>query len=117
MATGDDLDDTLEKAAHLALMQFYEHHLTDTVVALFPIRDVGDPTWSECFSVACDTACQTYHEGWAFMVRYTRLVSSLLQEVTIVGAHQRRCLEEYNHQVEAKDHLIADLRKGNRELL
>jgi chromosome segregation ATPase len=27
------------------------------------------------------------------------------------------CLEEYDHQVEAKDHLIDELRKGNRELL
>jgi hypothetical protein len=26
-------------------------------------------------------------------------------------------LEEYVHQVEAKDHLIDEMRKGNRELL
>jgi septal ring factor EnvC (AmiA/AmiB activator) len=44
-------------------------------------------------------------------------VSSLLQEVTVVGPHQRLCLVEYDHQVEAKDCLITDLRKGNRELL
>jgi hypothetical protein len=29
------------------------------------------------------------------------------------GAHQCLRLEEYNHQVEAKDHLIVDVRKGN----
>jgi hypothetical protein len=35
----------------------------------------------------------------------------------MVGAYQHMRLEEYNHQVEAKDLLIAELRKGNRELL
>jgi hypothetical protein len=34
-----------------------------------------------------------------------------------VGAYQRLCLEEYDHQVEAKNHLIDELRKGNKELL
>jgi hypothetical protein len=35
----------------------------------------------------------------------------------MVGAYQHMRLEEYDHQVEAKDLLIAELRKGNRELL
>jgi chromosome segregation ATPase len=34
-----------------------------------------------------------------------------------VGGHQRVRLEEYEHQVEAKDCLVDDLHKGNRELL
>jgi hypothetical protein len=44
-------------------------------------------------------------------------VSSLFRDVIAVGAHQCLCLEEYDHQVEAKDRLIADVRKGNRDLL
>jgi hypothetical protein len=44
-------------------------------------------------------------------------MSSLLQVVMMVGTYQCMRLEEYNHQVEAKDHLIDELRKGNRELL
>jgi hypothetical protein len=39
-ATGDDLDDILERAAHQALMEFYERHLPGlacTAIALFPI--------------------------------------------------------------------------------
>jgi hypothetical protein len=47
------------------------------------------------------------------MACYTRHVSSLLHEVTIVDAYQHRCLKEYDHQVEAKDCLISELRKGN----
>jgi hypothetical protein len=39
-ATGDDLDDTLERAVHQALMEFCERHLSGligTSIALFPI--------------------------------------------------------------------------------
>jgi hypothetical protein len=44
-ATGDDLDDTLERAAHQALMEFCEHHLsglTGTAIALFPVQNEGN---------------------------------------------------------------------------
>jgi hypothetical protein len=40
MTTGDDIDDTLERATHQALTEFCEHHLPGldgTTVALFPI--------------------------------------------------------------------------------
>jgi hypothetical protein len=39
MTTSDDVDDTLERAAHQALTEFCEHHLlglTGTAIALFP---------------------------------------------------------------------------------
>jgi hypothetical protein len=39
-ATGDDLYDTLERANHQALTEFYERHLsglTSTAIALFPV--------------------------------------------------------------------------------
>jgi hypothetical protein len=84
---------------------------------MFPVREMGDPTWSERLAAACDPALSTYHAGWVFMACYTQHMSSLLQEVTAIGAHQHLCMERYDHQVEAKDCLIADVRKGNRELL
>jgi hypothetical protein len=101
-------------------MEFCECHLpgtTGTVIALLTIWDLGNPTWSERMASACDLARPTYHVGWAFMARYAQHVSSMLQEVTTVSSYQRKLLEEYDHQVEAKDRLITDLRKGNRELL
>jgi hypothetical protein len=45
-ATGDDLDDTMERAADQALMEFYERHLpglAGTPIALFPIKN--EATW------------------------------------------------------------------------
>jgi hypothetical protein len=104
-ATGDDLDDTLERASHQAITEFYERHqpgLAGTTIALFPIWDMCDPTWSECMSATCNHMLLTFHAGWAF---------------TAVGAQQRLRLEKYDHQVEAKDRLITNMRKGNRELL
>jgi hypothetical protein len=44
-ATDNDLNDTLERAAHRALTEFYEHHLPDlagTAIALFPIQNEGN---------------------------------------------------------------------------
>jgi hypothetical protein len=44
-ATGDDLDDTLERSTHQALIEFCECHLSglaDTANALFPIQNEGN---------------------------------------------------------------------------
>jgi chromosome segregation ATPase len=44
-------------------------------------------------------------------------MSSIFQEVSMTGAYQRLCLEEDDHQVSAKNRLIKNIQKGNRELL
>jgi hypothetical protein len=44
-ARGDDLDDTLERAAHQALTEFYDRHLSvlgDSAIALLPARNEGN---------------------------------------------------------------------------
>jgi hypothetical protein len=41
-----------------------------------------------------DPELPTHHLGWVLMARYAQHVSSLLQEVTTMGAHLRLCLEE-----------------------
>jgi hypothetical protein len=49
-AQGDDLDDTLERAAHQALTEFCERHLPvlgDTAIALLPVRNEGNVVLSE----------------------------------------------------------------------
>jgi hypothetical protein len=119
-ALGDDLDDTLERAAHQALTEFYERHLPvlgDTTIVLLPIRNEGNAVWSERVTAIGDPESPTHHAGWALTARYTQHVSSLLQEVTVTGAHPRLCLEECTNQVKAKNHVVKDIQKGNRELL
>jgi hypothetical protein len=118
--TSDNLDDTVERATHQALMEFCEHHLlglVGTTIALFPIQNEGNISWSECLAAVGDPERPTYHVGWAFTTCYAQHMSSMFQEVTATGAYQCLCLEEYNHQVSVKNCLIKDIQKGNRELL
>jgi hypothetical protein len=116
----DDIGDTLERVAQQVLMEFCKQYLWDTdctSVALFPIRDESDHTWRRCMAAACDTTLPTYQEHWAFTMWYAQHTTSLLWEVTLVGAFQLVRLEDYDHQVEAKDNLIDELRTWNQELL
>jgi hypothetical protein len=111
-ATGDDLDDTMERTAHQALMEFYECHLlglAGTPIALFPIKNEGNMAWSERLATVGDPERSAYHVGWVFMARYTQHMSSMFQEVTVTGAYQRLHLEEYDHQVSAMNRLIKDI--------
>jgi hypothetical protein len=111
-ARGDDLDDTLERAAHQALTEFCEHHLPvlgDTAIALLPVRNKGNAAWSERVTSIGDPEFPTHHAGWALTAHYAQHVSSLLQEVTAMGAHLRLHLEECANQVKAKNHVIKDI--------
>jgi hypothetical protein len=120
MARGNDLDNTLERAAHQALMEFCERHLpvlSDIAIALLPVRNEGSALWSEHVVVIGDRELSTHHAGWALTARYAQHVSSLLQEVTAMGAHLRLHLEECAGQVKAKNRVIKDIQEGNRELL
>jgi hypothetical protein len=71
---GDDLDDTLERAAHQALTEFYECHLPilgDTAITLLPIRNEGNTVWSERVAAVGDPELPTHHAGWALTTRYS----------------------------------------------
>jgi hypothetical protein len=117
---GDDLDNTLERAAHQGLMEFCERHflvLGDTAITLLPIWNEGNTVWSERVAIVGDPELLTHHAGWVLIARYSHHMSSLLQEVIETGAHLRRRLEECVDQVKTKNCDIKDIQKGNRELL
>jgi hypothetical protein len=119
-ARGDNLDDTLERAAHQALTEFCEHHLSvlgDTAIALLLVRNEGNTVWSERVAAIGDPELPTHHAGWAFTARYAQYVSSLLQEVTTTGAHLCLHLKECTSQVKAKNRIVKDIQEGNLELL
>jgi hypothetical protein len=120
MARGDDIDKTLEGAAHQALTEFCEHPLPvlgDTAIVLLPIQNEGNAVWSERVTAIGDPEFLTHHAGWALTARYAQHMSSLLQEVTATGAHLCLRLKECTNQVKAKSCVIKDIQKGNRELL
>jgi hypothetical protein len=115
-ARGDDLDDSLERAAHQALTEFCERHLLvlgDTVIALLPIQNEGNAVWSEHVAAIGNPELPTHHVGRALTARYAQHVSSLLQEVTATGAHLRLRLEECIDQVKAKNRVVKNIQKGN----
>jgi hypothetical protein len=119
-AQGDDLNDTLERAAHRALTEFCERHLpvlSDTAIALLPVQNEGNAVWNERVATIGDPEFPTHHAGWALTARYAQHVSSLLQEVTAMDAHLRLHLEECAGQVKAKNCIAKDIQKGNQELL
>jgi hypothetical protein len=119
-ARGDDLDDTLERAAHPALTEFCERHLPvlgNTTLALLPVWNKGNAVWSERVTAIGDPEFPTHHAGWALTARYAQHVSSQLQEVTATGGHFHLHMEECTDQVRAKNRVIKDIQKGNRELL
>jgi C4-dicarboxylate-specific signal transduction histidine kinase len=101
-------------------MEFCERHLPilgDTAIALLPIRNEGNTVWCERVAAIGDPESPTHHAGWALIARYAQHMSSLLQEVTATGAHLCLCLEECADQVKAKNRIVKDIQKGNRELL
>jgi hypothetical protein len=119
-ARGDELDDTLERAIHHALMKFCERHLPvlgDTTIALLLVRNEGNAVWSECVAAIDDAELLTQHASWALTARYAQHMSSLLQEVTATGAHLHLHLEECAGQVKAKNRVVKDIQEGNQELL
>jgi hypothetical protein len=119
-ALGDDLNDTLERAAHQTLTVFCERHLPvlgDTTIALLPVRNEGNAVWSERMAAIDDPKLPTHHVGWVLTACYVQHMSSLLQEVTAMGAHLRLRLEECAGQVKAKNRVVKDIQDGNRELL
>jgi hypothetical protein len=73
MARGDDLNDTLERAAHQALTEFCECHLPVlgyTAIALLPIRNMSNAVLSERVAAIGDPELPTHRAGWALTARY-----------------------------------------------
>jgi hypothetical protein len=65
-ATGDDLNDTLERAAHQALTECSEHHLpglSDTAIAMFPIQNESNTVWSERLAAVGDPSIRRTMRG------------------------------------------------------
>jgi hypothetical protein len=80
-ARDNDLDDTLERAAHQALMEFCEHHLPvlgNTAIALLLIQNEGNAVWGERVTAIGNPELLTHHAGWVLTACYSQNVSSLL---------------------------------------
>jgi hypothetical protein len=81
---------------------------------LLPVWNEGNVVWSEHVAAISDPELPTHHAYWVLTTCYSQHVSSLLQEVTAMGAHLRHRLEEYAGQVKAQNHAVKGILNGNR---
>jgi hypothetical protein len=100
----DDMDDSLEKAVHMALTAMCSQCLSDIAgmpIMLYPIQDHSNLEWKVCIDGACDIYQEHYHTGWAYMARYAQHMFKLPQDThhTIVAQCIR--LSAYAREVKA----------------
>jgi hypothetical protein len=72
---GSEIDDAVEKMAHMALTSLCELNLTTTTTistALFSIHDQEDPDWQQCLEAMCNIESPHFSAGWAEIDKYLR---------------------------------------------
>jgi hypothetical protein len=71
----NNMDDAMDKAAHVALTALCSQRLPDTVdtsISLYLIQGRSNLEWMTCIYEACNVFQDHYHAGWAYMVRYAQ---------------------------------------------
>jgi hypothetical protein len=74
-AIGADMDDAMEKAAHMTLTALCSHNLAATAstpISLYPIQDRSDPEWKARMNEVGNVFQVHYHSGWAYMAGYAQ---------------------------------------------
>jgi hypothetical protein len=69
------MDDTMEKAAHMARTTLCSQNLPATVgtpISLYSIQDRSDPEWKARMDEASNIFQDHYHSGWAYMASYAQ---------------------------------------------
>jgi hypothetical protein len=72
-AIGANMDDAMEKAAHMALIALCSQNLAaiaGTPISLYPIQDRSDPEWKARMDEVGNVFQVHYHSGWAYMAGY-----------------------------------------------
>jgi hypothetical protein len=74
-AIGTDMDDVMEKAAHMALTALCSQNLAATAgtpISLYPIQDRSNPEWKAHMDEVGNVFQVHYHSGWAYMAGYAQ---------------------------------------------
>jgi hypothetical protein len=75
LAIGADMDDAMEKAAHMAFSAMCSQNLAataDTPILLYPIQDCSDPEWKARMDEVDNVFQVHYHSAWAYMAGYAQ---------------------------------------------
>jgi hypothetical protein len=78
--TGNEMDDTVEKMAHVALTSLCECSLattSDTPIALFQIHNQDESKWQQHLEVVCDLTSPHNSPSPTQMAKYVRYLFNL----------------------------------------
>jgi hypothetical protein len=101
-AIGADMDDAMEKAAHMALTVLCSQNLDTTAgmpISLYPIQDRSDPEWKARMDEVGNVFKVHYHSGWVYMARYAQHLFQLQDDTQCIIAEQRCRLVGYAKEV------------------
>jgi hypothetical protein len=91
-----DLDEAVERMAHLALTTMCEQHLPETAslaILLYLIRDQAEPDRQQHLKTICDVTQELFLPGWVQMAKYARYMFNLHLETTRIMAAYRTCVD------------------------
>jgi hypothetical protein len=91
-AIGADMDNAMEKAAHMALTALCSQKLaatTGTPISLYPIQDRSDLKWKARMDEVGNVFQVHYHSGLAYMDRYAQHLFQLQHDTQHIIAEQR----------------------------
>jgi hypothetical protein len=91
-AIGADMDDAMEKAAHMALTVLCSQNLAATAgtpISLYPIQDWSDPEWKAPMDEVGNVFQVHYHSGWVYMARYAQHLFQLQHDTQHIIAKKR----------------------------
>jgi hypothetical protein len=72
---GNDMNDAMEKATHMALTALCSQNLPATAsmpISPYPIQDRSDSEWKPRMDAVSNIFQDHYHSGWVYMVSYTQ---------------------------------------------
>jgi hypothetical protein len=101
-AIGANMDDTMEKAAHMALTALCSQNLAATAstpISLYPIQDRSDPEWKARMDEVGNVFQVHYHSGWAYMAGYAQHLFQLQHDTQHIITEQRCRLVGYAKEV------------------
>jgi hypothetical protein len=113
---GSEIDDTIEKMAHVALTSLCERILATTAamsIALFSIHDQGDPMWQQCLTVVSDTESPHFSTSWVEMAKYSRYLFNLQHNTSKTIIEQHRHLNMYEEHATFRSCKMEMLRHEN----
>jgi hypothetical protein len=97
-----DMDDAMEKAAHMALTALCSQNMAATAgtpISLYPIQDRSDPKWRAHMDEVGNVFQVHYHSGCVYMAGYAQHLFQLQHDTQRIVVEQRCRLVGYAKEV------------------